>query len=49
MQDPIQTFEAIRDFYITYLETAFRIGDNQIQKIRRDLFLLTYNNYTPKH
>lgn len=37
MQDPIQTFEAIRDFYITYLETAFRIGDNQIQKIRRDL------------
>ncbi len=37
MQDPIQTFEEIRDFYITYLETAFRIGDNQIQKIRREL------------
>lgn len=37
MQDPIQTFEEIRDFYITYLETAFRIGDHQIQKIRRDL------------
>ena len=37
MQDPIQTFSAIRDFYITYLETAFRIGDPSIQEIRRKL------------
>jgi DEAD/DEAH box helicase domain-containing protein len=37
MQDPIQTFSVIRDFYITYLETAFRIGDPSIQEIRRKL------------
>ena len=37
MQDPVETFIAIRDFYITYLETAFRIGDPSIQGIRRKL------------
>ena len=37
MQDPIATFESVRDFYITYLETAFRIGAPTIQKKRRDL------------
>lgn len=37
MQDPIQTFNTIRDFYITYLETAFRIGDPAIQGLRRKL------------
>ena len=37
MQDPLQTFSAIRDFYITYLETAFRIGDPVIQGLRRKL------------
>ena len=37
MQDPIQTFEKIRDFYISYLETAFRIGPAAIQEIRRTL------------
>ena len=37
MQDPIQAFSAIRDFYITYLETAFRIGDPAIQGLRRKL------------
>jgi hypothetical protein len=37
MQDPIATFEAVRDFYVTYLETAFRIGAPTIQKKRRDL------------
>lgn len=37
MQDPIQAFDSIRDFYITYLETAFRIGDPGTQKRRREL------------
>jgi DEAD/DEAH box helicase domain-containing protein len=37
VQDPIQAFNAIRDFYITYLETAFRIGDPAIQGLRRKL------------
>lgn len=37
MNDPIETFESIRDFYITYLETAFRIGDPDIQVLRRAL------------
>ncbi len=37
MQDPIQAVDAIRDFYITYLETAFRIGDPGTQKRRREL------------
>ena len=37
MHDPITTFEKIRDFYITYLETAFRIGDKGVQQERRKL------------
>ncbi len=37
MDDPISSFSAIRDFYITYLETAFRIGDPGIQARRREL------------
>jgi len=37
MEDPISSFAAIRDFYITYLETAFRIGDPGIQAKRREL------------
>ncbi|HJV86603.1 MAG TPA: DEAD/DEAH box helicase [Noviherbaspirillum sp.] len=37
MIDPISSFDAIRDFYITYLETAFRIGDPDIQAKRRAL------------
>lgn len=37
MNNPVETFESIRDFYITYLETAFRIGPPEIQKIRREL------------
>ncbi|WP_332815974.1 DEAD/DEAH box helicase [Ramlibacter sp.] len=35
MQNPLQTFQSIQDFYITYLETAFRIGDPEIQRKRR--------------
>jgi len=37
MHDPITSFYRIRDFYISYLETAFRIGDTQIQCARREL------------
>ena len=37
MNSPIETFESIRDFYIAYLETAFRIGPPEIQVLRRKL------------
>ena len=37
MSNPIKQFERIRDFYITYIETAFRIRSDRIQKRRRDL------------
>lgn len=37
MNDPVSMFYKIRDFYITYLETAFRIGDDEIQGKRRKL------------
>ena len=37
MQDPIDAFKEIRNFYITYLETAFRIGEPGLQQGRRKL------------
>jgi Lhr-like helicase len=37
MRDPFSTFESVRNFYVTYLETAFRIADPQIQRLRRQL------------
>ena len=37
MQDPIGGFERIRDLYITYTETAFRIRDPGVTRERRDL------------
>ena len=37
VNSPIETFESIRDFYITYLETAFRIGPPEIEALRRTL------------
>lgn len=37
MNNPLESFESIRDFYITYLETAFRIGSPDIQAYRRSL------------
>lgn len=37
MKNPIEAFHNIRQFFITYLETAFRIGDDEIQAIRREL------------
>ena len=35
MQDPIGAFERIRELYISYLDTAFRIGDESVAKERR--------------
>ena len=37
MQDPIGGFNRIRELFITYLETAFRIGDASISRERRRL------------
>ena len=37
MKDPISSFEDVRNFYIKYLETAFRIGPASIQNERRRL------------
>lgn len=37
MNDPLSIFHGIRDLYITYLETAFRIGEPEIQARRRKL------------
>src|SRR5579885_118792 len=35
MQDPIGSFERIRELYISYLDTAFRIGDESVAEERR--------------
>lgn len=37
MQDPIGGFERTRDFYLSYLETAFRIRDDELTAQRRHL------------
>lgn len=37
MIDPIGSFLRIREFYLTYLETAFRIGDEGVSRERRTL------------
>lgn len=37
MLDPIGGFRRIRDFYITYLETAFRFRNDELQEERRRL------------
>lgn len=37
MRNPFRTFETLRDFYITYLETAFRIRHDEVQRSRRRL------------
>jgi ATP-dependent helicase YprA (DUF1998 family) len=37
MQDPIGTFERIRELYLSYLDTAFRIGDESVAEERREL------------
>ncbi len=37
MHDPVGSFLRIRDLYITYLETAFRIGDVSLAQERRRL------------
>ena len=37
MQDPIGAFERIRELYLSYLDTAFRIGDESVAEERRRL------------
>ena len=37
MQDPIGNFKRIRELYISYLDTAFRIGDADVADERREL------------
>jgi Lhr-like helicase len=37
MNGPLGDFESLRNFYITYLDTAFRIGDPEVQQARRRL------------
>lgn len=37
LSDPLSRFERIRDLYLTYMETAFRIGADDIQAERRSL------------
>ena len=37
MQDPLGNFERIRDYYLSYLDTAFRIRDDSVTKERRNL------------
>jgi DEAD/DEAH box helicase domain-containing protein len=37
MQDPIGAFERIRELYVSYLDTAFRIGDENVAEERRHL------------
>ena len=37
MHDPIGGFERVRDLYLTYLETAFRIEDDGVSRERRVL------------
>ncbi len=43
MQDPIGSFLSIRELYLSYLDTAFRIRDERIAKERRDLLRLPGN------
>ncbi len=35
MQDPIGAFERIRELYLSYLDTAFRLGDESVAEERR--------------
>lgn len=37
LSDPLSRFERIRDLYLTYMETAFRIGADDVQAQRRCL------------
>jgi hypothetical protein len=37
MLDPVGGFERIRDFFISYVETSFRISDRDVASARRDL------------
>ena len=37
MNNPFESFSQLRDFYITYIETAFRIRHDEVQEARRRL------------
>ena len=37
MFEPIQAFENLKEYYLRYIETAFRIASPELQKNRRDL------------
>ena len=37
MLDPIGGFERMKDFFVSYVETAFRISDERTSRARRDL------------
>ena len=37
MQDPLGNFDRIREFYLSYLDTAFRIRDASVSAERRHL------------
>lgn len=37
MQDPVGSFVRIREFFLSYLDTAFRIGDASVAAERREL------------
>ena len=47
MQDPIGAFERIRAFYVSYLDTAFRIGDESVAEERR--LLLRRPGHSARH
>ena len=38
MIDPIGSFEKIRDFYIAYLDTEFRVIDEGLMEERQNIF-----------
>ena len=37
MFEPIQAFENLKEYYLRYIETAFRIASPELQKNQRDL------------
>ena len=40
MLDPIGSFHRIRELYLSYLDTAFRIGDTDLAERRRQLLCM---------
>ncbi len=46
MNNPLETFESIRDFYYSYLETAFRIG-HQTYRLNGERYWNSKGHYAP--